>query len=362
MSNSDDQSPGDKEHDPSEKKLADARRKGDIAKSTELLAAAAYTGLLLAGLAGDQAVTKAATTGRILIEQAPEIARLATGSARTVVGGIIQTAIFPLILLLFVPAVMVVLALIAQRAIVFAPDKLVPKLSRISPLATAKKKFGAEGLFEFAKNFAKLMIVAIALGWFLTGHVDSILATATLDPRQGLSHLVTLLAQFLVIVILVTATIGAGDLLWQRHALLQRNRMSRKELMDEMKESDGDPHAKSQRRQRGQEIAMNQMLADVVTANVVIVNPTHFAVALKWNKGARSAPIVVAKGVDEIAQRIRKTAAESGVPIHSDPPTARSLFATVDIGKPIGRDQYRAVAAAIRFADAMRKRARDRIR
>jgi flagellar biosynthesis protein FlhB len=362
MSNSDDQNPGDKEHDPSEKKLADARRKGDIAKSTELLAAAAYTGLLLAGLAGAQAVTKAATTGAILLDQAPEIARLAADSARTVVGGIVQSAIIPLIFQLFVPALMVVLALISQRAIVFAPDKLVPKLSRISPLATAKKKFGPEGLFEFTKNFAKLMIVALVLGWFLIGHVDSILATVTLDARQGLSHLITLLGQFLTIVIVLTATIGAGDLLWQRHSLMQRNRMSRKELMDEMKESEGDPHTKAQRRQRGQEIAMNQMLADVATANVIIVNPTHFAVALKWTKGARSAPVVVAKGVDEIAQRIRETAIEHGVPIHSDPPTARSLFATVDIGKPIERDHYRAVAAAIRFADAMRKRARTKIR
>ncbi|MFN4154121.1 MAG: flagellar type III secretion system protein FlhB [Paracoccaceae bacterium] len=362
MSKSDDQSAGEKEHAPSEKKLADARRKGDVPKSVELTAAASYSGLLLAGLAGGQIVDHAAVAGKVLIAQAPDIARLAADSVRSFVGGILQAAILPLMLLLTMPAVAVLLTLFAQRAIVFAPDKLAPKLSRISPWATAKKKFGPEGLFEFAKNFPKLVIVSVALGLFLVGHANSILATAALDPRQGLVHLVSLLGQFLLIVILVTATIGGLDLLWQHHAHAQRNRMSRKEMLDEMKESEGDPHTKLQRRQRGQDLAMNQMLTEVATANVVIVNPTHYAVALRWTRGARTAPVVVAKGVDEIARRIREAAAEHAVPIHSDPSTARSLFATVEIGKPIARDHYRAVAAAIRFADAMRKRARERTR
>lgn len=360
MAESDDQGPGDKEHAPSEKKLAEARRKGDIAKSTELPAAASYAGLLLAGLLGAPAIDKAATAGLVLIDQSPEIGRLAARSARPVVGGIIETAILPFVLFMAVPAGAVVLALVSHQAIVFAPDKLIPKLSRISVLATAKKKFGAEGLFEFAKSFLKLAIVSLMLAWFLIGHASSILATAALDPRQSLLLLIALLGQFLGFVVVVTAVIGAVDLLWQRHALAQRNRMSRKEVMDEMKDSEGDPHTKAQRRQRGQDIAMNQMLADVATANVVIVNPTHFAVALRWTRGARTAPIVVAKGVDEVARRIRDAAEAHGVPLHSDPPTARLLFATVDIGKPVERDHYRAVAAAIRFADAMRQRARER--
>lgn len=362
MAKSDDQSPDDKEHEPSEKKLADARRQGDIPKSTELMAAAAYAGLLLAGLVGDQAFESAALSGEVLLGQAPEIARLAVASARSVVGAVLQSAVLPLVLLMLAPTTAVLLAILAQRAMVFAPDKVAPKLSRISPWQTARKKFGPEGLFEFAKNFLKLCIIAIALGVFLISHSDSILATASLDPRQGLVHLIALLGQFLMIVIIVTAAIGGIDLLWQRHAHAQRNRMSRKEMMDEMKESEGDPHTKLQRRQRGQEIAMNQMLVDVATANVVIVNPTHYAVALRWTRGARTAPVVVAKGVDEIARRIRETAAEHGVPIHSDPATARSLFATVEIGKPIARDHYRAVAASIRFAEAMRKRTKERER
>ena len=128
--------------------------------------------------------------------------------------------------------------------------------------------------------------------------------------------------------------------------------------MDETKESEGDPHFKQTRRQRGQEIAMTQMMADVPRADVVIVNPTHYAVALMWSREPGAAPTCVAKGVDETAKRIRQIAQESAVPIHSDPPTARALHATVDIGVEIPTEHFAAVAAAIRFSDAIRKRAR----
>ncbi|NCM97925.1 MAG: flagellar biosynthesis protein FlhB, partial [Rhodobacterales bacterium] len=133
-----------------------------------------------------------------------------------------------------------------------------------------------------------------------------------------------------------------------------------KEMMDENKDSEGDPHTKAARRQRGYDIATNRMLEDVPQADVIVVNPTHYAVALKWDRAARRAPVCVAKGVDEIAARIRERAAAAGVPIHRDPPTARALHASVEIGQEIRPDQYRAVAAAIRFAEAMRKRARQR--
>jgi flagellar biosynthetic protein FlhB len=112
-----------------------------------------------------------------------------------------------------------------------------------------------------------------------------------------------------------------------------------------------------QRRQRGQEIATNKMLQDVPTADVVVVNPTHYAVALKWDRSVGRAPICVAKGVDEVAARIRDLAHENGVPVHSDPPTARALHAEVDLGQEISQDHYRAVAAAIRFAEGIRKKA-----
>jgi flagellar biosynthetic protein FlhB len=148
------------------------------------------------------------------------------------------------------------------------------------------------------------------------------------------------------------------DFLWQRAQFLRRQRMSLKELRDESKETEGDPHTKQMRRQKGYDIAMNQMLSDVPDADVIVVNPEHYAVALTWARSDGTAPVCVAKGVDEIASRIREVAIESGVPIYRDPPTARALFATMEIGDEIPVDHYRAIAAAIRFADAIREKAR----
>jgi flagellar biosynthetic protein FlhB len=136
--------------------------------------------------------------------------------------------------------------------------------------------------------------------------------------------------------------------------------MSHQEIREETKQSEGDPYMKAERRQRGREIATNRMLLDVPKADVVIVNPTHYAVALQWARTRGSAPVCVAKGQDDVALRIREIAAEAKVPIHSDPPTARALHAAVEIGHEIRPEHYRAVAAAIRFADRMRKAARAR--
>ena len=235
-----------------------------------------------------------------------------------------------------------------------------PKVTRrrISPLSTAKQKFGKDGLFEFAKSFIKLLIVSALLAVFFLHRTAEIIGLAYLSAALGMAALARMMLEFLALVVILSLLLGGVDLLWQRARHLHRNRMSRKEMMDEAKESDGDPHVKAQRRQRAQEIAMNQMLAEVAKADVVIVNPTHYAVALKWDRRARRAPVCVAKGVDEIAARIRERAAAAGVPIHRDPPTARALYASVDLGCEIRPDQYRAVAAAVRFAEAMRKRAK----
>ena len=164
----------------------------------------------------------------------------------------------------------------------------------------------------------------------------------------------------LTITCLIAVTIAGVDLVWQRFDHARRLRMSYQDLREEARQSEGDPHMKAQRRSRAEAIATNRMLLDVPKADVVIVNPTHYAVALKWSRAKGSAPVCVAKGEDEVALRIREVAATAGVPVHSDPPTARALHATVEIGREIAPEHYRAVAAAIRFADRMRQAARAR--
>ncbi|WP_338014606.1 EscU/YscU/HrcU family type III secretion system export apparatus switch protein [Rhodophyticola sp. CCM32] len=235
---------------------------------------------------------------------------------------------------------------------------MAPKLSRISPLSNAKNKLGAGGLFEFAKSSAKLVIYSVLLAAFLWARSDQILSAIYASDGQIMLALCQLVMAFLAFVFLIALLVGAVDYLWQYAEHQRKNRMSRQEVMDETRQSEGDPHLKQQRRQRGYDLAMNQMLRDVPGADVVVVNPTHYAVALKWDRGRGTVPICVAKGVDEIAGRIREIAAENGVPVFHDPPTARALHAVIDIGAPIAPDHFRAVAAAIRFADAIRAKAK----
>ena len=350
---------GDKEHEASQQKIDRARTDGDIPKSVDLQTAVATGGFLLAVFTfGAWAIERAGTAGMVLLDQADRLSTLLTAGGSGPVAGILLAAAGPPLALLVLAPLLVLALLVATRGFVVAPTKLAPKLSRISPIATAGQKFGIEGLVDFAKSAIKLCLVSIILYYFLAARLEEILASLYLTPAMSGALMARLTLHFLFIVFLVQLVIGGVDFLWQIHQHRQRLRMSRKEMMDEYKESEGDPHQKSARRQRAQEVATNRMLTDVATANVVVVNPTHYAVALKWDRSKGGAPICVAKGVDEIARTIRERAAEHGVPIHSDPPTARAIHATVEIGQEIRAEQYRAVAAAIRFAEAMRKRAR----
>ncbi len=358
MSSQDDDS--DKSFDATPQKLQKAREKGEVVKSNDLSAVAAYAGLTVALLVvGRFSAVHLGSVLMVLIEQSPRLSpALVHGSAAGPLAGILNGVAVSAGALLVVPAVVVLLNLLAQRALVFAPSKLQPKLSRISIPANAKNKFGRGGLFEFSKSFVKLVIYGTCLALFLKANLSQILSAAASPPEASILLMMNLLFRFLFIVVAVALAIGVIDYLWQYAEHMRKNRMSRKELQDETKDSEGDPHVKQQRRQRAQEIASTQMLADVPKADVVIVNPTHYAVALKWSRNPGTAPACVAKGVDEVAATIRETAIEAGVPIHSDPPTARALHATVEIGQEIPEEFYRPVAAAIRFAEAMRKRAK----
>ncbi len=347
----------DKSFEPTQRRLEEVRKRGQIPVSVDLYGAASLAGLLVAGLIfGPNAVSQTGLAAQGLLDGAERLAPRLLSAPDAPLTGIGFALLWPLAPFLGLPLVFVLLMAALQQALVFAPDRILPKLSNISPIANAKHKFGRDGLFQFTKSAAKMAIAGILLVTFTLSRGDEILTSLRMTPAQSTLILLGLMTRFLELALLLTVVIGGIDYGWQVFQHLTRNRMSRKEVMDEMKESEGDPHTRAMRRQRGQDIAMNQMLADVAKADVVIVNPTHYAVALKWKRGDKSAPICLAKGVDEIAARIRDRAAEHGVPLHRDPPTARAIFATVEVGKPIRHDHYKAVAAAIRFAEAMRKK------
>lgn len=352
---------GEKIHDPTPKRLSDARERGEVARSQDMITAATYGGFLLASLAaGPAAIKEVAQIGASVLDQSDRLSAAMTDNGAAPLAGLIADSCWAIAPFLLLPAGAAVSAVLAQNALTFAPQKLEPKLSRLNPLATLGHKFGREGLFEFAKSTVKLTIVSVALGLFLTSRLPEIIHAADLSPALSTTRLMELSVSFLCLVLLIAAVIGGIDLLWQRAQFVHRNRMSHQDLIDEFKQSEGDPHMKAQRRQRGEEIASNRMLLDVPRSDVIVVNPQHYAIALRWDRTAGTAPVCVAKGVDALAARIREKAAEAGIPLHRDPPTARALFATVDIGQEIRPEHYRAVAAAIRFAEAMRKKAKAR--
>jgi len=357
-----DEEQAEKQFEASQKKLDDARAKGEVVKSTDLTTAASYLGLLIAMFTlGATSLVSVGSILSTLLDQADDLGQIVlTGAPNPLMGGIFWGVGLAMAPWFAIPFALALICLIVQQAIVFAPTKLVPKLSRISPISGVKNKFGRQGLFEFFKSLVKLIIYCVVLGFFLTGQMDKIVGTVHLSPGMVLRELAQMTLLLMGIVFVIASVLGLIDFTWQYGEHHRKHRMTRKEMTDEMKQSEGDPALKQQRRQKAVDIAMNQMLSDVPEASVIIVNPTHYAVALKWDPLGASAPKCVAKGVDEIAARIRETAMEHGVPIHEDPPTARNLHATVDIGGEISAEHYVAVAAAIRFAEGINQKAKRR--
>ncbi|AGT07454.1 flagellar type III secretion system protein FlhB [Paracoccus aminophilus] len=348
----------EKTFDPTEQKLRRAREEGDVPRSMELNSALLYLGLWAAvGVIGAVAVPSWTRMAARALGDEPwpaagprrifDLGWAMGGQAALAVSGAIGMI-----------GVLILLGILAQQAFTFTPKKLVPDLKRINPLKNAKQKFGKTGLVTFAISLGKVSLVCIGGALLYRSLLGYLLTADFTQDRQWLLGLGTILRQVILLALAVSLLFAGVDLLWKFLEHRRRNRMSRKEMLDEHKESEGDPHFKAARRQKGVDIVLSQMLADVEKADVVIVNPTHYAVALEWKRGSGKAPVCLAKGVDDLARRIRERARDHDVPIFSDPPAARALYATVEIGEEIRQDHFAPVAAAIRFAEIMRRKAR----
>lgn len=362
MSGGDHDSASEKQHEATARRLQTAREQGDLPQSTDAQTFAVYIGFGAAAvLGGGWAAERTGATLVAFLDRPQELAaQLISPGAGEVLAGLAGGLGPPLIVLLASPAAIVLALLIALRGIVVAPSRIEPKLSRLSPLANARNKYGVRGMVEFAKSAAKLTLLGVVVGVAVWGEAGRLARYARLDARFTGALLMHQFELILAGVLAVAAAIAAFDVVFQHLHHLKRMRMSHQELKDESKHSEGDPHMRAQRRDRARQIANNRMMQEVPKADVVIANPTHYAVALKWNRQYGAAPVCVAKGVDEIALAIRERAEAAGVPVHADPPAARALHGLVEIGQEIPREQYQAVAAAIIFADEMRRKARGR--
>lgn len=341
------------------RKLEEARKRGEVPISQDLITFGVYCGVLAAAVGMGVWSVERAGGALLPFFSAPEqlAASVFAKDGRYAYGALIWIYAGAIAIWLALPYTLALLSAFAQGALVFAPTKLQPKLNRISPISNAKQKYGPDGIFNFAKSFAKLCVYSVVLALLFRTRLDEILSMPVLPAAAIISLTAEICFRFISAAAIAIFVFAIVDYFWQRAQFMRRQRMTLKELRDESKESEGDPYTKQARRQRGYDIATNRMMADIPGADVVIVNPEHYAVALQWDRQPGTAPVCIAKGVDEIAARIRDTASEHGVPIYRDPPTARAVYAAVELGQEVHVDHYRAIASAIRFADNIRKKA-----
>ena len=329
------------------KRLQQARERGQIAQSQDVQVwATLCAGAMALAMLAPAAAERALRAGLRFLERPEQMHVDLAGMRAGLADVLLEMAVIlgPTLLLL---ALLGIGCGLVQAGPMWATQRLAPDFSKLSPLKGAQRLFSARAAVDLIKSLVKLTAVTAVLGIILLPYVPGLEQWAALSPAAVLTRSDAILVRIAAAVAALTTVIAAGDYLYQRFSFRAQMRMTRQELRDEFKESDGDPHVKARIRRLRQERSRKRMMAAVPTATVVITNPTHFAVALAYDMAAMPAPKVVAKGVDNLALRIREIAAANGVPVVENPPLARSLHAAGDIDDEIPAEHYQAVAQVI---------------
>lgn len=350
------QSDDDKTEEPTPRRLEQAREKGDIVYTPEvgaalsLIAATAIVAFMSGPIVSDMA------RGFVGFLAAPNQFSSDPGSLKAVMTSIVLKlmAIFGLTALALAGAG--IAARYVQDRPTFTSEKLAPKLEKLNPVEGFKRVFGKQAFAAFVKSLAKLVLVGAVLVWVLWPNDAELENISLLDPGALLPFIRDRVVAMLLALASAAAVLAAIDYVFTRQSYMKRLRMSRREIKEELRQQDGDPQIKAKLRHIRMERSRRRMLQNVPNASVVITNPTHYAVALKYVQGETPAPICLAMGVDAVAQRIRETADEHNVPIVEDPPLARALFATAEIDQPIPKEHYEAVAKVIGFVMRLARR------
>ena len=236
---------------------------------------------------------------------------------------------------------------LGQTGLIWAPSKLVPDFAKVNPLPAFGRLFGPDSLVNFLKAFAKLVAVATVAWITIQPRAATLVTLGRLEPAAILPVAMDWLKALAIAVLIVFAVIALGDYLWQRFRFTERLKMSREEVKEETKDTEGDPLIKAKLRQKRMQAAKRRITQAVPKATLVVMNPTHYAVALRYVRGETPAPICVAKGVDALALRIKAIALEHDIAVIEDPPLARALYATMEIDEVIPREHYEAVAKIV---------------
>tara|TARA_R110002051_G_scaffold2894_2_gene15196 strand:- start:1580 stop:2662 length:1083 start_codon:yes stop_codon:yes gene_type:complete len=351
--------PESKTEEATPRKLEDARKKGDVAKSPDVASAMSLMGAAAVIILGGGWFLPRMAEDLLPFIAAPQAMMGALDSGAGVEIGLRALSVAGP----FLGAVMLATILggaggnLAQSGLTFSAEKLKPKWDKISPIAGFKRIFGPDGLMQFVKTFAKLVAIGVICWIVIKSHLRDFETMAAINPVAVLPAARDLVIAVMSATLIFLAFTAGADFLWQKFRFAKRMRMSKEELKEDYKQAEGDPHVKAKLKQIRAQKSRQRMMQAVPTATVIVTNPTHYSVALRYepDKGD-GAPICVAKGVDSLALRIREVAKEHKVPIIENIPLARALYASVEVDEVIPRAHFEAAARVIGFVMQGRKK------
>lgn len=345
-----------KTEQPTGKRLSEAHSKGQVAKSQEVGHWFMLTAAALAVVLFSDFVARGLSRQVLPFFEAPHAMPMDAGHLLEVFRGMG----FDILKLVFLPLLLMILAAIAgnmvQHKPVFSAYRMKPELKKISPKNGVKKVFGTQGLMELAKAAFKLVVIGGVLIFLVWPELQTIRLMPSYDLQEVLEIIKYLSLLMAAAVIGVMTVIAALDFMYQKWDFIESQKMSRQEIKDENKQSEGDPLVKSKIRQVRAERARQRTMAAVPTADVLVTNPTHYAVALKYDGETMAAPRCVAKGQDLLALKMRDIANENDVPVVENPPLARALHAGVEIDQEVPPQFYQAVAEVIGYVMGLRRK------
>ena len=338
-----------KTEDATPRKLEQAREKGDGVKTMDLgsfATLAASSGVVLA------------LGGWLSRNMVSQLTPFFSHPQDMILQGHGGVEIFRYAMMAAAPALLIVMlatgvsgaaANVLQSGLRLTPEKLKPDFSKLSLAKGMERMFGPDALMAFVKSLVKVAMTGAIAWWVLKPFLPQFSSLSALDPMAMLPFCIEILKRLVFSVAALTLCVAAADWLWQRQRFLARMWMTKEEVKEDYKSTEGDPHVKARQKQLRHQAARRRMMQAVPDATVVVMNPTHYAVALKYEQGEDAAPTCVAKGLDTLALKIRSVAEEAGVPVIEDPPLARALYAAVDIDDMIPPAHYEAVAKIIGF-------------
>ena len=334
---------GEKTEKPSHKKLEDAKKKGQTPKSQDVGVAVSLLvsfGLLM--VFGKTFIGEIKNVMVLFIEKSISTN---VSSNPTQLNSIFMSIFFKFFLLLFVPIMIVgVVVNVAQTGFVLTGEQIKPKFSKLNPINGFKDMFSQRRLFDFLKNLTKLIVVFAITINFVTDKQGIVSELPYLELNQGLAVFGVFIQEMFTLIIGVVIVIAVIDYAYQRYDFLKKQRMTKQEVKEEYKQAEGDPHIKGMRRQRQRELARNRMMQAIPEATVVVTNPTHFAIAIKYDEKETPIPKVVAKGSNLLALKIKEIAKEHDIIIVENKPLARTLFKVAEVDREIPVEMFKAVA------------------